>query len=306
MPVRKIETIGANYFGAWRYTRTACRGVVLRGDEILLSYETRTGQYMIPGGALEDGEDERDCCRREVEEETGVVVQPGRCVLEIDEYYEDWKYVSRYFRCAPAGEGVQRLTEREAQVGMEPRWVSIERAVAEFATHADYTDTDEMRRGLYLREYKALMALLLRLRPMVIDDYDRVYALWMSCKNMGFNDVDDSWEGIGRYLKRNPNTCFVAEVGGALCGVILAGHDGRRGFIHHMAVAEAFRRQGVGQALVDRTLEALKAEGISKVALLTFKYNEAGNAFWERQGFTVREDLNYRNRALVELTRIDT
>ena len=123
---------------------------------------------------------------------------------------------------------------------------------------------------------------------------------------MGFNDLDDSREGIGRYLKRNPDTCFVAEVGGALCGVILAGHDGRRGFIHHMAVAEAFRRQGVGQALVDRALEALKAEGISKVALLTFKYNEAGNAFWQAQGFELREDVYYRNRALCALRRIDT
>ena len=306
MSVRKIGIIGENCFGAWRYTRTACRGVVLRGDEILLSYETRTGQYMIPGGGLEDGEDEAECCRREVEEETGVIVEPGPCALEIDEYYEDWKYVSRYFLCNPVGEGVRQLTEREAGAGMEPRWVSVGRAVAEFATHADYADTDEMRRGLYLREYRALLALLMRVRPMVIDDYDRVYALWMSCKNMGFNDVDDSREGIGRYLKRNPDTCFVAEVGGALCGVILAGHDGRRGFIHHMAVAEAYRRQGVGQALVDRALAALEAEKISKVALLTFKYNEAGNAFWERQGFTLREDLNYRNRALVALKRIDT
>lgn len=306
MTDRKIETIGANYFGAWRYTRTACRGVVLRGNEILLSCETRTGQYMIPGGGLEDGEDEAACCRREVEEETGVIVDPGACALEIDEFYEDWKYVSRYFVCAPVGEGARHLTEREAEVGMAPEWVPVERAIAEFATHAAYTDTDEMRRGLYLREYRALLALLTRVRPMVIDDYDRVYALWMSCKNMGFNDVDDSRDGIGRYLRRNPNTCFVAEAGGALCGVILTGHDGRRGFIHHMAVAEDCRRLGVGQALVERALDALRAEGISKVALVAFKYNEIGNAFWERQGFTVREDLNYRNRALTKLIRIDT
>ena len=144
------------------------------------------------------------------------------------------------------------------------------------------------------------------IRPMTIDDYDRVYALWMSCKNMGFNDVDDSREGIGRYLRRNPTTCFVAEIDGALAGVILAGHDGRRGFVHHMAVGEDYRRQGVGAALVERALSALRAEDISKVALLVFRYNEAGNAFWEKMGFALREDLNYRNRALVELIRIDT
>ena len=144
------------------------------------------------------------------------------------------------------------------------------------------------------------------IRPMTIDDYDQVYALWMSCRNMGFNDKDDSREGIERYLKRNPTTCFLAEDGGALMGVILSGQDGRRGFIHHMAVAEAFRGRGVGRALVERALEALKAEGIHKVALLVFKRNEAGNAFWEKLGFTVRDDLNYRNRALTELRRIDT
>lgn len=144
------------------------------------------------------------------------------------------------------------------------------------------------------------------IRQMTIDDYDRVYALWMSCKNMGFNDVDDSREGIGRYLRRNPGTCFVAEAGGALAGAILCGHDGRRGFIHHMAVAETFRGRGVGRALVETALDALKKEGITKAALLAFKYNDAGNAFWEKLGFTVRNDLNYRNRALVELTRIDT
>ncbi len=144
------------------------------------------------------------------------------------------------------------------------------------------------------------------IRPMTIADYDRVWALWMSCRNMGFNDLDDSREGIGRFLKRNPDTCFVAEADGDLAGVILAGHDGRRGYIYHMAVAETHRRHGIGSALVDRCLEALKHEGINKVALVAFRTNDAGNAFWERMGFSLRDDLNYRNRALSELTRIDT
>ena len=144
------------------------------------------------------------------------------------------------------------------------------------------------------------------IRPMIIDDYDRVWALWMSCRNMGFNDLDDSREGIGRFLKRNPATCFVAEAGGDLAGVILAGHDGRRGYIYHMAVGERFRRRGVGAALVEWCLEALKTEGIHKVALVAFKTNAAGNAFWEQMGCSLRDDLNYRNRALSELTRIDT
>ena len=146
----------------------------------------------------------------------------------------------------------------------------------------------------------------MEIRKMTIADYDGVYALWMSCRNMGFNDVDDSREGIERFLRRNPETVFIAVEDGEVEGVILGGHDGRRGFIHHMAVREKCRRTGLGTKLLDTCLEAMKREQISKVALLGFKYNEAGNAFWEAQGFTVREDLNYRNKALRELVRIDT
>ena len=304
--MKKIETFGENYLGFWESERVACRGIVLRGGEILLSYETRTGQYMILGGGLDAGEDAAVCCVRKVAEETGLVVETGACALELDEYYEDCKYVSYYYFCNPVGSTERHLTPREQAVGMEPRWVPVEAAIAEFSRHAEFAAADEMRRGLYLREYMALRALLVRLRPMTVDDYDRVWALWISCKNMGFNDLDDSREGIARLLRRNPTTCLLAEIGGELAGVILAGHDGRRGFIYHMAVAEAYRHRGIGTRLVDACLEALKAEGIHKVALLVFKRNDAGNAFWEKMGFAVREDLNYRNRALTELARIDT
>ena len=143
-------------------------------------------------------------------------------------------------------------------------------------------------------------------RVMTIDDYDKVYELWMSCKNMGFNNLDDSREGIEKYLNRNPSTCFIAEQEDAVVGVILSGHDGRRGFIHHMAVAESCRRQGIASVLLESALAALKNEGINKVALLVFNRNETGNAFWERQGFTKRDDVSYRNKSLTEMIRIDT
>ena len=143
-------------------------------------------------------------------------------------------------------------------------------------------------------------------RIMTIDDYDKVYNLWMSCRNMGFNNLDDSREGIEKYLERNPSTCFVAVKEQSVVGVILSGHDGRRGFIHHLAVSEEFRRQQIASNLVKYALSALKSEGINKVALLAFNYNEAGNAFWENQGFSARNDVTYRNKALVEMVRIDT
>lgn len=144
------------------------------------------------------------------------------------------------------------------------------------------------------------------IKKLTIDDYDKMYALWLSCKGMGLNDTDDSREGIRRFLDRNPDTCFGAYEADMLIGVILAGNDGRRGFIYHTAVSPEYRGNGVGTALVNAALEALGRLGITKTALVVFGKNEVGNAFWEKQGFTVRKDLVYRNRALVEMVRIDT
>lgn len=146
----------------------------------------------------------------------------------------------------------------------------------------------------------------MNIRTMTIADYDAVYALWLSCKGMGLNDLDDSREGIDRFLKRNPETCFVAEENDMIAGVIIAGNDGRRGYIYHTAVAPRFRRKGVAKTLVNTALNALKELGINKTALVVFDRNADGNLFWESMGFTSREDLVYRNKALTEMTRIDT
>ena len=143
-------------------------------------------------------------------------------------------------------------------------------------------------------------------RVMLSTDYDAVYALWLETAGMGLNDVDDSREGIEKYLQRNENTCFVAERDGEIIGVILAGHDGRRGFIYHMAVRGSERNRGIGTALADAAMTALQGEGVTKVALVCFAGNELGNAFWERYGFTARTDLTYRNRAIATLSRLDT
>lgn len=141
---------------------------------------------------------------------------------------------------------------------------------------------------------------------MTMDDYDEVYELWLNTPGMGLNDIDDSRAGIEKYMKRNPNTCFVAKENEEIVGVILSGHDGRRGYIHHTAVAVSERKKGIGTALVDAAMNALSGEAINKVALVVFSKNVTGNSFWENKGFEVRKDLAYRNKAIVELIRIDT
>lgn len=146
----------------------------------------------------------------------------------------------------------------------------------------------------------------MNIRLMKIEDFSACYDLWLRTPGMGLNSIDDSAEGIGRYLKRNPNTCFVAEEDGRLVGVILAGHDGRRGHISHTAVDGAYQRRGIGRQLVEHAMAALETEGIIKVNLVVFSHNEKGNAFWEKLGFTVRTDLIYRNKSIHTAVRIDT
>ncbi len=147
---------------------------------------------------------------------------------------------------------------------------------------------------------------MVKIRKMLIDDYEEVCSLWRNTPGMGLNTLDDSREGIQKFLNRNPNTCFVGEDASRIIGAIMSGQDGRRGYIYHTAVLTDFRRHGIGSQLVEAALCALEKEGIYKVALVVFKRNEMGNAFWEKMGFTTREDLEYRNKSLVEFTRIDT
>lgn len=146
----------------------------------------------------------------------------------------------------------------------------------------------------------------MKIRIMTMDDYEAVYALWMMCAGMGLNSLDDSKDGIGKFLERNPDTCFVAVKENGIAGAVMAGNDGRRGYIYHVAVNPDSRKQGIASRLVEKALNSLKKCGISKVALVVFSRNEGGNAFWEKMGFTVREDLVYRNKTLMEMVRIDT
>ena len=118
---------------------------------------------------------------------------------------------------------------------------------------------------------------MLDYRLMTIDDYEAAYDLWIKCGN-GLNDKDDSREGIEKYLKRNPTTSYVAVLDDKVVGVILCGHDGRRGIIQHACVSPDCRRMGIGKKLVNLALDALEEEEINKVLLVAFKKNDAGNA----------------------------
>ena len=140
----------------------------------------------------------------------------------------------------------------------------------------------------------------MNIREMKIEDYDKVFALWKTIKGFGIRSVDDSKEGIERFLKWNPGLSVVAEENGEIVGAILCGSDGRRGCLYHVCVHKDYRRQGIGKTMVVWCMEKLKELQINKVSLIAFTQNDVGNAFWKEIGWTKREDLNYYDFTLNE------
>ena len=138
------------------------------------------------------------------------------------------------------------------------------------------------------------------IRVMTMDDFEAVHALWMEIHGFGIRSIDDSREGVERFIRRNPTTSMVAVAEGKIVGAILCGHDGRRGCLYHVCVRKGYRRHGVGKAMVVACMEALRKEEINKVTLIAFTKNDIGNAFWNKIGWTEREDLNYYDFTLNE------
>lgn len=138
------------------------------------------------------------------------------------------------------------------------------------------------------------------IRVMTIDDYDEVYKLWLTIHGFGIRSIDDSREGVEKFLKRNPTTSVVAVEDGRVVGSILCGHDGRRGCLYHVCVDKDYRNRGFGRQMVAAALKALDEEGINTVSLIAFKNNEIGNGFWKDIKWNQREDLNYYDFTLSE------
>ncbi|RGY97160.1 GNAT family N-acetyltransferase [Clostridium sp. AM58-1XD] len=143
------------------------------------------------------------------------------------------------------------------------------------------------------------------IRQMTIEDYDEVYTLWKETKGFGIRSVDDSREGVERFLRRNPLTSVVAVCGGRIIGDVLCGHDGRQGSFYHVCVHEKYRKRGIGSGMVKYAMEALKQEGINKITLIAFKNNMVGNDFWKEIGWNFRSDVNYYDAVLNEGNRVE-
>lgn len=127
-------------------------------------------------------------------------------------------------------------------------------------------------------------------RPFRMGDYDAVVALWRRCEGVGLG-ASDTRAAVAAYVRRNPGLSFIAQMRGRLVGAVLCGHDGRRGYLHHLAVSKRYRRAGLGRRLVDICLEGLRRIDIPKCNIFVFADNVEGMTFWTRTGWTPRPDL---------------
>ncbi|MBN1217665.1 MAG: GNAT family N-acetyltransferase [Anaerolineae bacterium] len=135
----------------------------------------------------------------------------------------------------------------------------------------------------------------MKISAFTIDNYDPVMALWQQTEGVGLSSAD-ARESIQSYLERNPGLSFIAVEDGQLVGAVLSGHDGRRGYIHHLAVHPNYRRQGIGRQLVDRCMAVLQAAGIQKCHLFIFHQNHNGIGFWQSVGWARRSDIGVMSK----------
>ena len=154
--MKTIEIFGENREPIVKKTIEGCRGILIRGGKILLSYYKNKDHYLIPGGGREADESLADCCKRELAEETGMKVDPHTHFLTLEEYYHEFYFKSHYFLCGYLGECERSLTAAEIKNGLEPRWVDFSEAMEIFGGYEDYRDVNEIIYGAYYREYIAL------------------------------------------------------------------------------------------------------------------------------------------------------
>ena len=135
----------------------------------------------------------------------------------------------------------------------------------------------------------------IEISPFKIDFYDDVFSLWQQCEGVGLSEAD-SQQNIQAYLIRNPDMSFITRIEGKIVGIILGGHDGRRGYIHHLAVLPNYRRRGIGRQLVERCLSILADSDIKKCHLFIFNENTEGIQFWKRIGWKHRSDISVASK----------
>lgn len=309
--MKEIEISGFNRSVPYTKTRAASRAVILREGQILLSHETLQDTWLIPGGGLETGETPEACVRREVEEETGLLVRPLRHFLTLYEYYEDVRYISFYFLCEGTGTGQMHLTVEEKQRGVEPGWLSLEEALAFFSSHAFGAARSEEERGACLREYTALLEYLKTERdilPVCFGDPGEI-GCWMDLvrsvrgtfPGLETEEALEAHRGtVLRFMGKQQALCV--RCGEEIAGVLLFSRS--RNMICCLAVAPHHRRKGIASMLLSSALREMDRS--RAITVSTFREGDekgtAPRALYRKFGFQpaeLTEEFGYPNQVFV-------
>ncbi len=267
-----------------------------RGEFLLSQRHPRKSNALCwepTNGAVDAGEDSRTGGVREVVEELGIALKKEK-VQRIRTRLNQYGWLESYMAVWNGEIGELKLCEREV---VDAKW-------------ATYDELLEMEsQGILLGENRYLFrhvpSIPAAICPMYIQDYQEIHDMWMRIPGMGLNNLDDSREGIEKFLRKNPNSCFVARMAQGVVGAILCGHDGRRGHLYHAAVVPECRGMGLGRALVQSALDALKEEGIAKASLVAFADNQIGLDFWTHIGFNGRDDIKYLDHRILDMVKFD-
>ena len=301
--MKEIDILGENRFETFSKTRAGSRAVIVRDGMILLSHETVTGWWLIPGGGVEDGETPAQCCVREVEEETGLIVKPLKQFLTLNEYYEEFRYISFYFVCQVVGSGQMRLTDAEKRRGLEPKWLPLTEAVDIFSRHQAYAAVSEEKRGSYLREFTALGEYLKQtarytIRTAEPKDEARIRGLFIEMlETIYHTDVERGYDpgSLDRFWAGGEDRIYVAEAEEVVAFLSVEVHREEEAYVYldDFSVAAAYRNQGIGTALLRAAEAYAETLGIPAIALHVEKTNGSALRFYERMGYAVvRDDGN--------------
>src|SRR5437588_4525814 len=124
----------------------------------------------------------------------------------------------------------------------------------------------------------------IKTREFSINDYDAALELWQRVEGLEIAEGDDR-ESVANFLARNPGLSRVATDGTAIIGIALCGHDGRRGYIYHLAVDPAYQARGFGKRLMNECLDGLRRAGLKRALILVADDNPRGRKFWRRCGW---------------------
>ena len=129
----------------------------------------------------------------------------------------------------------------------------------------------------------------MKIEKFKIEYYDEVVELW---RKAGIEIVSsDTIDEVTRVLNRNPDLFLIGKLHEKVISVVIGAFDGRRGYVHHLAVDPDYQKIGFGKIIMEALIEQFRTKNIQKVHLFIEKSKKSVVKFYSNLGWDVREDL---------------